>query len=742
MELRTWWGRNAAHIGSMIIVEDESAFQDCYKRKKMETPNEIKASPGNNLRNRGAVGNDSKKDMIFRADRIDLKNLDIQLEKHLSRVWSRNIEKNPKPKEDNVIARGAYGIVYKGIYDGQDVAVKVLDWGEDGYATTAETSALRASFRQEVGVWHKLNHPNVTKFVGASMGTTNLKIPSSAEMENSLPQRACCVVVEYLPGGTLKQYLFRNRRRKLAIRVVVQLALDLSRGLSYLHSERIVHRDVKTENMLLDYQRNLKIADFGVARVEAQNPKDMTGETGTLGYMAPEVLDGKPYNRRCDVYSFGICLWEIYCCAMPYPDLSFADVSSAVVRQNLRPDIPRCCPTSLSNIMKRCWDANPVKRPEMEEVVKMLEGVDTSKGGGMIPEDQRPGCFCFVSGRVKKGTSSSLMTEFLEKCGGYAVVDGGFATELERHGADIKDPLWSAKCLITSPHLVTKVHLDYLESGANIIITASYQATIQGFVAKGLSVGEAESLLRRSVELSCEAREIFYNRCNKGSWDFDHVGKASRRPVLVAASVGSYGAYLADGSEYSGVYGDSVSKESLKDFHRRRVQILAKSGADLIAFETIPNKLEAEAYVDLLEEEGIDIPAWFAFTSKDGVTVPSGESIIECAEVADSCKKLVAIGINCTAPRYISDLVISLRQVTHKPIIVYPNSGEVYDGLNKKWIKSEEESEEDFVSYVSRWREEGASLFGGCCRTTPNTIKAITNVLSCESSAPSKLKFW
>ncbi|KAF3611695.1 hypothetical protein DY000_02049140 [Brassica cretica] len=658
----------------------------------METPNEIKASPGNNLRNRGAVGNDSKKDMIFRADRIDLKNLDIQLEKHLSRVWSRNIEKNPKPKEEweielvklemsNVIARGAYGIVYKGIYDGQDVAVKVLDWGEDGYATTAETSALRASFRQEVGVWHKLNHPNVTKFVGASMGTTNLKIPSSAEMENSLPQRACCVVVEYLPGGTLKQYLFRNRRRKLAIRVVVQLALDLSRGLSYLHSERIVHRDVKTENMLLDYQRNLKIADFGVARVEAQNPKDMTGETGTLGYMAPEVLDGKPYNRRCDVYSFGICLWEIYCCAMPYPDLSFADVSSAVVRQNLRPDIPRCCPTSLSNIMKRCWDANPVKRPEMEEVVKMLEGVDTSKGGGMIPEDQRPGCFCFV-------------------------------------------------------------HLDYLESGANIIITASYQATIQGFVAKGLSVGEAESLLRRSGELSCEAREIFYNRCNKGSWDFDHAGKASRRPVLVAASVGSYGAYLADGSEYSGVYGDSVSKESLKDFHRRRVQILAKSGADLIAFETIPNKLEAEAYVDLLEEEGIDIPAWFAFTSKDEVTVPSGESIIECAEVADSCKKVVAIGINCTAPRYISDLIISLRQVTHKPIIVYPNSGEVYDGLNKKWIKSEEESEEDFVSYVSRWREEGASLFGGCCRTTPNTIKAIAKVLSCESSVPSKLKFW
>ncbi|XP_010525217.1 PREDICTED: serine/threonine-protein kinase HT1-like [Tarenaya hassleriana] len=361
---------------------------------------------GNNPRGK-AVDNNSKKDMIFRADKIDLKSLDMQLEKHLSRVWSRNIE-NQRPKEEweidlaklemrHVIARGAYGTVYRGTYDNQDVAVKVLDWGEDGCATDAETATLRASFRQEVAVWHNLDHPNVTKFVGASMGTRNLKIPSSDEQ--SLPSRACCVVVEYLPGGTLKQFLIRNRRKKLAYKVVIQLALDLSRGLSYLHSKKIVHRDVKTENMLLDTSRNLKIADFGVARVEAQNPKDMTGETGTLGYMAPEVLDGKPYNRRCDVYSFGICLWEIYCCDMPYADLSFVQVSSAVVRQNLRPDIPRCCPTALANIMKRCWEGNAEKRPEMEDVVRMLEGLDTSKGGGMIPEDQSSGCFCFAPSR-------------------------------------------------------------------------------------------------------------------------------------------------------------------------------------------------------------------------------------------------------------------------------------------------------------------------------------------------------
>uniref|UniRef100_A0A0D6QS98 non-specific serine/threonine protein kinase n=1 Tax=Araucaria cunninghamii TaxID=56994 RepID=A0A0D6QS98_ARACU len=349
-----------------------------------------------------------KKEGFFRADQIDLKNLDAQLEKHLSRVWT--MEKEAKrPKEEweidlkklvlkGKIAQGTFGAVYRGVFDGQDVAVKLLDWGEEETKTQAEVAAMRAAFRQEVAVWHKLDHPNVTKFIGASMGSSDLMLGAN-DTENTFqgPSSACCVVVEYLPGGTLKSYLIKNRRKKLAFNVVIQLALDLSRGLSYLHSQKIVHRDVKTENMLLDRNRTLKIADFGVARVEAQNPKDMTGETGTLGYMAPEVLDGKPYNRKCDVYSFGICLWEVYCCDMPYADLSFAEMTSAVVRQNLRPEIPRCCPSTLANVMKKCWDANPDKRPEMDEVVQLLENIDTHKGGGMIPLDQPNGCFCFLS---------------------------------------------------------------------------------------------------------------------------------------------------------------------------------------------------------------------------------------------------------------------------------------------------------------------------------------------------------
>ncbi|KAK3040546.1 hypothetical protein RJ639_028992 [Escallonia herrerae] len=332
------------------------------------------------------------------------------------------------------------------------------------------------------------------------------------------------------------------------------------------------------------------------------------------------------------------------------------------------------------------------------------------------------------------GEQSTLMADFLDQCGGHAVVDGGLATELERHGADLNDPLWSAKCLLSSPHLIRRVHLDYLEAGANIIISASYQATLQGFEAKGLSREEGESLLRRSVAIACEARDIYLDRAAKGSLDVaGNETILKKRLILVAASVGSYGAYLADGSEYSGVYGDAVTLETLKDFHRRRVQILAESGADLIAFETIPNKLEAKAYAELLEEEDIKIPAWFSFNSKDGINVVSGDSVSECASIADSCKQVVAVGINCTPPRYIHGLIQSIQKVTTKPVLVYPNSGETYDAYRKQWVPTNGVADEGFVSYVGKWREAGASLIGGCCRTTPNTIRAISKTLSCRA---------
>nr|KJB23031.1 hypothetical protein B456_004G078000 [Gossypium raimondii] len=301
----------------------------------------------------------------------------------------------------------------------------------------------------------------------------------------------------------------------------------------------------------------------------------------------------------------------------------------------------------------------------------------------------------------------SLMKEFLRQMGGTAVIDGGLATVLELHGADLNDPLWSAKCLLTSPHLIRSVHLDYLEAGADIIITASYQATIQGFEAKGFSREQSENLLKKSVDIALEARP----------------------------SVGSYGAYLADGSEYSGCYGEAMTVNALKEFHRRRVQVLAEAGPDIIAFETVPNKIEAQAFAELLEEEHIKIPAWLTFNSKDGVNVVSGDSLLQCASIAESCKQVVAVGINCTPPRFIHDLILAIKKVTTKPIVIYPNSGERYDADRKEWVENTGVSDEDFVSYVNKWCEIGASLVGGCCRTTPNTIKAIYRALSDRSPA-------
>nr|XP_043609885.1 homocysteine S-methyltransferase 2-like [Erigeron canadensis] len=327
----------------------------------------------------------------------------------------------------------------------------------------------------------------------------------------------------------------------------------------------------------------------------------------------------------------------------------------------------------------------------------------------------------------------TLMSDFLKKSGGVAVIDGGLATELERYGADLNDPLWSAKCLVNSTHLIRQVHLDYLEAGADIIITASYQATIQGFEAKGYSSKDGEIMLRRSVEIACEARDVYYQRCRESSSEYTGDGRIFKhRPILVAASVGSYGAYLADGSEYSGDYGEAMDLEFLKDFHRKRVQVLAGSGADLIAFETVPNKLETRAFADLLEE-GINIPAWFAFNSKDGVNVVSGDSLAECTTIADSCNKVVAVGINCTPPRFIAGLISTMKKVTIKPILIYPNSGESYDAQVKQWVQNTGVPDEDFVSYVNTWCEMGASLVGGCCRTTPDTIRAIHRTLPSRS---------
>ncbi|XP_012479497.1 homocysteine S-methyltransferase 1 [Gossypium raimondii] len=320
----------------------------------------------------------------------------------------------------------------------------------------------------------------------------------------------------------------------------------------------------------------------------------------------------------------------------------------------------------------------------------------------------------------EKGTS--LLEDLIEKAGGCAVMDGGFATQLESHGASINDPLWSALCLIKDPHLIKQVHLEYLEAGADILVTSSYQATIPGFLSRGLSLEEGESLLKKSVKLAVEARDKFWDRvgCVPGN---------SYNRALVAASIGSYGAYLADGSEYSGCYGPGVNLDKLKDFHRRRLQVIVEAGPDLLAFETIPNKLEAQACVELLEEENIQIPSWICFSSVDGENAPSGESFKECFEILNKSKKVNAVGINCASPHFIESLVCKFKELTTKAIVVYPNSGAIWDGRAKKWLPSMCFGDEEFELCAPRWRNQGAKVIGGCCRTTPSTIRAISKAL-------------
>lgn len=317
---------------------------------------------------------------------------------------------------------------------------------------------------------------------------------------------------------------------------------------------------------------------------------------------------------------------------------------------------------------------------------------------------------------------AGLLEDFLEKVGGCAVIDGGFATQLELHGASINDPLWSALCLINSPHLISKVHLEYLEAGADILVTSSYQATLPGFMSRGLSLEQGEKLLEKSVKLATEARDVFWETVEK-------IDDHTYNRALVAASIGSYGAYLADGSEYSGYFGPDVDLNKLKDFHRRRLQVLVEAGPDLLAFETIPNKLEAQAVVELLEEENVEIPSWICFSSVDGINAPSGETFAECLEVLNKSKRIAAVGINCAPPQFVHNLIQKFNELTEKVIVVYPNSGETWDGVAKRWMPSKCFNDEKFKVLAKRWHDSGAKLIGGCCRTTPSTIRGLSKVL-------------
>ena len=292
------------------------------------------------------------------------------------------------------------------------------------------------------------------------------------------------------------------------------------------------------------------------------------------------------------------------------------------------------------------------------------------------------------------------------------LLDGGLATQLEAQGADLSDRLWSARLLHDDPDAIVAAHRAFFAAGARVAISASYQASFEGFAAHGLDHAATEALLRRSVALAERARE-------------EGLAEGLAGPLFVAASVGPYGAILADGSEYRGRYGLGVA--DLKAIHRDRLHVLASTGADVLATETIPELEEAVAIAELLGE----VPgtaAWISFTCRDGARLRSGAPIEAAVEAIRDAPGVVATGVNCTAPEHVDELIGRIRTVTALPIVVYPNSGEGWDALARRWTGGPAGRVDGEAA--ARWRAAGATLVGGCCRVGPDQVASMAPAMT------------
>jgi len=292
------------------------------------------------------------------------------------------------------------------------------------------------------------------------------------------------------------------------------------------------------------------------------------------------------------------------------------------------------------------------------------------------------------------------------------LLDGGLSNELESQGHDLNHQLWSARILEEAPEAIVAAHLAYLESGAQCITTSSYQATFNGFMAIGFNRAKAEKYILKSIQLAEEAIEQFMKTGFKGDKPF------------IAASIGPYGAYLADGSEYSGNYG--VSDEELRDFHESRIRLLDCSNADFFACETIPSYQEAKVLSEILTNTKKS--AWISFSCKDELHLNDGTPIVECAALFADHPNVFAVGVNCTAPKYVSELIKALKTSSgSKKIVVYPNSGEAYNADSKSWLGMSDHN--SFALMAKEWAGIGADIIGGCCRIGPEHIKSIAAIL-------------
>lgn len=279
------------------------------------------------------------------------------------------------------------------------------------------------------------------------------------------------------------------------------------------------------------------------------------------------------------------------------------------------------------------------------------------------------------------------------------VLDGGLSNQLRAQGCDLSDALWSARLLVDGPQQIEAAHAAYVRAGAQVLITSSYQATYEGFALRGLDHGRTSELLARSVDLARRAAAV------------------PRREVWVAASVGPYGAMLADGSEYTGRYGLTVRE--LERFHRPRIETLAAADPDVLALETVPDADEARALLRAVE--GTGVPVWLSYTVAGGRT-RAGQPLDEAFAVAAGNDQVIAVGVNCCEPADAGEAVRIAASVTGKPVVVYPNSGERWDATARRWQGTPTFD----PARAGDWQRAGARLIGGCCRVGPGTIARLT----------------
>jgi homocysteine S-methyltransferase len=294
------------------------------------------------------------------------------------------------------------------------------------------------------------------------------------------------------------------------------------------------------------------------------------------------------------------------------------------------------------------------------------------------------------------------------------VLDGGLATELEARGHDLSDRLWSARVLLTEPDAIEEVHLAYFRAGARVATTASYQATIQGFAAAGLDRVAALAAIARSVELARRARDRYAAEAGLDPSD-----------LLVAGSVGPYGAMLADGSEYRGDYDPGPA--ALREVHAPRIEALLEAGVDLLAIETIPTIREAAVLLDLVEETGAR--AWLSYQCRDEASTAAGEPMAEAVGLANGRDDVVAVGVNCTAPRFVPALLAAAARATDRPLVAYPNGGDRWDPATRHWVATDAGGTYQ-PDEVAGWADRGASWLGGCCGTRPADIRALATALT------------